>query len=158
MTTQTIKAEMYPFQATQENIELYDKIATELNKFIIVIADKLKIPPSDIRISCDNLWDSMYRNQGMAVQIKSNSNTWDKARPNNNQIMQTPNSEGVIISRSDYSIDGIRNKELRNLLNEAVELELDKVVADYNKYIASLVTPSEYKTIAANTPVIITGA
>jgi hypothetical protein len=152
------QAEKYPFQATPEEQALYDKIATVLEKFINNIASKLEIDPSNIRISCDNLWDdSQYRNKGLTVQIKSSDNTWKEPWIGNALIMQTSNREGVIILSRDINMNGFKNKELRTIFDKASDLNLDKYVADFNTKLVNSLKPEEIKLIAPNTPIIVTG-
>jgi hypothetical protein len=161
------KAEVYSYEATPEKQALYDKIATELEKLIKDIASKLKIKPSNIRISCDGLWDKeSYKNRGLVVQIKSSKNTWNKPWIGNNIIVQTPNNEGIIIHPGlsgkgvvdlDLDIDNTYNKELETIYKKAREQNLGKYVSDFNVQLANSLTPQEIKLIAPNTPIVITG-
>jgi len=161
------KAEVYSYEATPEKQALYDKIATELEKLIKDIASKLKIKPSNIRISCDGLWDNGgYKNRGLVVQIKANNNTWEKPWKGNNKIIQTPNTEGILIHPGmsgngivdlKLDIDNTYNKELETIYKKAREQNLGKYVSDFNVQLANSLTPQEIELIAPNTPVIITG-
>jgi|LakMenE01Jun11ns_1017448.scaffolds.fasta_scaffold9959390_2 hypothetical protein len=156
------QAEIYPFQAPSETQALYDKIATVLEKFINNIAVKLEIEPSNIRVSCDSLWDKKYKNKGLVVQIKSSDNKWKKPWVGNNLIVQTQNGEGVKISpglngSGEIDIDGFKNKELRAIYDKASELNLDKYVADFNTKLANSLKPEEIELIAPNTPIVVTG-
>jgi len=152
------KAEIYPYEATPEKQALYDKIATVLEKFINNIASKLEIKPSDIRISCDGLWDEgSYKNRGLVVQIKANDNTWEKPWAGNALIMQTPNKEGVTIMPGDINMDGFKNKELRTIFDKASNLDLSSYVADFNTKLTRSLKPEEIELIAPNTPIVVTG-
>jgi hypothetical protein len=156
------QAEIYPFQALPEEQVLYDKIATVLEKFINNIAAKLEIEPSNIRVSCDSLYNKQYKDKGLVVQIKSNDNKWEKPWVGNNLIIQTPNNEGITISpglngSGEININGSKNKELRVIFDKANDLDLDKYVADFNKKLSNSLKPEEIELIAPNTPIVVTG-
>jgi len=152
--------EKYPFQASPEKKALYDKIANELEGTISMVANKLDVPESDIRISLDNLWDEKNKNKGMKVQVKADDTEWKEAWTGNALIMQTANGEGVVISADDFhgtKIDGNKNPKVRAIYNKVLDLDLEGLVAAENAKIADSLTPEEIKMIAPNTPVIVTG-
>ena len=77
-------------------------------------------------------------------------------------MLQTPNSEGVIITpglsgTGEVDIKGQKNEELRAIFNKAIDLNLDSYVADFNTKLAKSLKPEEIKLIAPNTPIIVTG-
>jgi hypothetical protein len=151
------KAESYPFMSTLEQEKLYDRLATDLEKFISNIATKLEINPSNIRMICSRLGDEgESRNKGLVVQIKANDSKW-KGIHGNNFIIQTINDEGVLIDTKEVEIKGSKNKELRDIWNKAIDLEMDDYVSQFNTKLASSLTPEEAKLIHQRTPVIITG-
>jgi hypothetical protein len=153
-------ADTYPFQASPEKIALYNKIANELEGTISMIANKLDIPKSDIRISLDSLWNEEYKNKGMKVQVKADDTEWKEAWTGNALIMQTVNGEGVVISANDFlgtKIDGNKNPQVRAIHNKALELDLQSLVAAENAKITNSLTPEELSLIAPNTPVLVTG-
>jgi hypothetical protein len=151
-------SETYPFQASPEKKALYDKIANELEGTISMVANKLGVPKSDIRISLDSLWDEKYKNKGMIVQVKADDTEWKEAWTGNALIMQTVNGEGVTIS-SYHGIDtnGNKNPKVRTIYNKALDLDLESLAAAENAKIANSLTPKEIELIAPNTPVIVTG-
>jgi hypothetical protein len=154
------QAEMYPFQASDNVKMLYDKIATALDEVIHSISEKLNIEQSNIRISLDSLWDKSCRSSGLAVQIKAKNNEWEKPWNGNNFIIQTPNSEGVLINSSSFTnidIKGFRNFELRAIYDNAHDLGLDKYVKDFIINLVNSLSLDELKLIAPNTPILVTG-
>jgi hypothetical protein len=153
-------SETYPFQASPEKKALYDKIANELEGTISMVANKLGVPKSDIRISLDSLWDEKYKNKGMKVQVKVDDTEWKKAWTGNALIMQTVNGEGVVISADDFhgvDIEGNKNPKVRVIYNKVLDLDLQNLIAAENAKIADSLTPEELSLIAPNTPILITG-
>jgi hypothetical protein len=156
----TEDAEKYPFQASPEQKALYDEIANELEGTISMVANKLGIPKSDIRISLDNLWDEKNKNTGMIIQVKADDTEWKEAWTGNALIMQTVNGEGVTIAADDFhgvDIKGNKNPKVRAIYNKALDLDLESLAAAENAKIANPLTPEELTLIAPNTPVIVTG-
>ena len=155
-----IQSQIYPWKPSKNVVEVYDKIATKLHTIITEVANKLNIESSDIRASLDGLWCKDDKKGGLAIQIKSKDNTWDKPWAGNNLIIQTPNNEGVVITTSkftDIDLKGIKNKELRTIFDNACELNLDEYITNLNNNLVDTLTPSDIRAIAPNTPVIITG-
>ena len=157
-------SDTYPFQADSETIALYDRIANELEGTISMVASKLEIPKSDIRISLDYLYDDLEDNKskkkGMFIQVKADDAKWDKAWTGNPLIMQTTNDEGVVIPSNPFfgvSIKGNKNPKVRAIYNKALDLDLETLAASENAKIADLVSPEEMKLIAPNTPIVVTG-
>lgn len=157
-------SDTYPFQADSETISLYDKIANELEGTISMVASKLEIPKSDIRICLDYLYDDLEDNKskkkGMFIQVKADDAKWDKAWTGNPLIMQTTNDEGVVIPSNPFfgvSIKGNKNPKVRAIYNKALDLDLEILAASENAKIADLVSPEEMKLIAPNTPIVVTG-
>jgi hypothetical protein len=157
-------ADIYPYRKTPEEVTLYDKIANELEGTISMVANKLGVPKSDIRISLDYLWDDMEVNKnkkkGMFVQVKADDAEWGKAWAGNALLIQTTNKEGIVIPSNPFygiSINGQKNPKVRSLYNKALDLDLEDLVASENARIADLVSDEEMKIIAPNTPVVITG-
>jgi len=157
-------SDTYPFQADPETIALYDKIASKLEGTISMVASKLEIPESDIRISLNYLWDDLQGNKnkkkGMFIQVKTDDATWDEAWTGNPLIMQTTNDEGIVIPSNPFfgvSIKGNKNPKVRAIYNKALDLDLEALAASENTKIADLVSPEEMKLIAPNTPIIVTG-
>jgi len=151
-------ANIYPFQASPEQKALYNKISNELEGTISMVANKLSIPKSDIRISLDSLWDEKYKNKGMIVQVKADDTEWKKAWTGNALIMQTLNGEGVTISSyHGTDVNGNKNPKVRTIYNKSLDLDLESLVATENAKIADSLTPKEIELIAPNTPVIVTG-
>ena len=156
--------ETYPSQASPERKALYDKIANKLEGTISMVASKLEIPKSDIRISLDYLYDDLEDNKskkkGMFIQVKADDAKWDKAWTGNPLIMQTTNDEGVVIPSNPFfgvSIKGNKNPKVRAIYNKALDLDLETLAASENAKIADLVSPEEMKLIAPNTPIVVTG-
>jgi len=151
-------ANKYPFQASPEEIALYDKIANELEKTVSMIANELGTSESNIRISLDNLWNEKSRDRGMIVQIKADDAQWKEAWTGNALIMQTQNGEGVTVSSyHGTDINGNKNPEVRAIYNKALDSDLENLVASENTKIANSLSPEELNMIAPNTPVIVTG-
>jgi hypothetical protein len=157
-------SDTYPFKATPEVIALYDKIANELEGTISMVANKLEIPESDIRICLDYLYDDLQGNKakkrGMFIQVKTDDAKWDEAWTGNPLIMQTTNDEGIIIPSNPFfgvNIKGNKNPKVRAIYNKALDLDLEALAASENTKIADLVSPEEMKLIAPNTPIIVTG-
>jgi hypothetical protein len=157
-------SDTYPFQADSETIALYDKIASKLEGTISMVASKLEIPESDIRISLNYLWDDLQGNKnkkkGMFIQVKTDDAKWDKAWTGNALIMQTTNDEGIVIPSDPFFgvyIKGNKNPKVRAIYNKALDLDLESLAASENAKIADLVSPKEMKLIAPNTPIIVTG-
>ena len=157
-------SDTYPFQADSETIALYDKIASKLEGTISMVASKLEIPESDIRISLNYLWDDLQGNKnkkkGMFIQVKTDDAKWDKAWTGNPLIMQTTNDEGIIIPSNPFfgvNIKGNKNPKVRAIYNKALDLDLESLAASENAKIADLVSPEEMKLIAPNTPIVVTG-
>jgi hypothetical protein len=157
-------SDTYPFQADSETIALYDRIANELEGTISMVASKLEIPKSDIRISLDYLYDDLEDNKskkkGMFIQVKADDAKWDKAWTGNPLIMQTTNDEGVVIPSNPFfgvSIKGNKNPKVRAIYNKALDLDLETLAASENAKIADLVSSEEMKLIAPNTPIVVTG-
>ena len=159
-----IKSEIYPFKASLEKIELYDRIANELQKTITMVSDKLEIHESNIRISLDYLWDDLQGNKakkrGMFIQIKTDDVQWKEPWTGNALLLQTENGEGIVIPSDLFfgvKISGQRNPKVRFLFNKSLDLDLESLVVLENNRIADLISSEEMKLIAPNTPVIITG-
>ena len=159
-----IKSEVYPFKASLEKIELYDRIANELQKTITMVSDKLEIHESNIRISLDYLWDDLQGNKakkrGMFIQIKTDDVQWKEPWTGNALLLQTENGEGIVIPSNPFfgvQISGQRNPKVRFLFNKSLDLDLESLVVLENNRIADLISSEEMKLIAPNTPVIITG-
>ena len=157
-------SDTYPFQADSETIALYDKIASKLEGTISMVASKLEIPESDIRISLNYLWDDLQGNKnkkkGMFIQVKTDDAKWDKAWTGNALIMQTTNDEGIVIPSDPFFgvyIKGNKNPKVRAIYNKALDLDLESLAASENAKIADLVSPEEMKLIAPNTPIVVTG-
>jgi hypothetical protein len=157
-------SDTYPFQADPETIALYDKIASKLEGTISMVASKLEIPESDIRISLNYLWDDLQGNKnkkkGMFIQVKTDDAKWDKAWTGNALIMQTTNDEGIVIPSDPFFgvyIKGNKNPKVRAIYNKALDLDLESLAASENAKIADLVSPEEMKLIAPNTPIVVTG-
>jgi len=151
-------SDTYPFQATPEEIALYDKIAGKLEGTISMVANKLGVPKSDIRISLDNLWNKKNKNRGMIIQVKADDTEWKEAWTGNALIMQTVNGEGVTISTyHGVDINGNKNPKVRAIYNKALDLDLETLAASENAKIADLVSPEKMELIAPNTPIIVTG-
>ena len=157
-------SDTYPFKATPEVIALYDKIANELEGTISMVANKLEIPESDIRICLDYLYDDLQGNKakkrGMFIQVKTDDAKWDEAWTGNPLIMQTTNDEGIVIPSNPFfgvSIKGNKNPKVRAIYNKALDLDLEALAASENTKIADLVSPEEMKLIAPNTPIVVTG-
>ena len=153
-------SDIYPFQASPEKKSLYDKIANELEGTLSMVANKLDIPPSDIRISLDSLWNEENKTSGMVVQVKADDTEWKKAWAGNNLIMQTINGEGVTISADDFlgvKIYGNKNPKVRAIYSKSLDLDLESLIAVENAEIANSLSPEELTLIAPNTPIIITG-
>jgi hypothetical protein len=157
-------SDTYPFQADSETIALYDKIASKLEGTISMVASKLEIPKSDIRISLDYLYDDLEDNKskkkGMFIQVKTDDATWDEAWTGNPLIMQTTNDEGIVIPSNPFfgvNIKGNKNPKVRAIYNKALDLDLESLAASENAKIADLVSPEEMKLIAPNTPIVVTG-
>jgi len=167
ITTQSRLSEgsdTYPFQADPEKISLYDRIASKLEGTISMVASKLEIPESDIRISLDYLWDDLQGNKnkkkGMFIQVKTDDAKWDKAWTGNALIMQTTNDEGIVIPSDPFfgvNIKGNKNPKVRAIYNKALDLDLESLAASENAKIADLVSSEEMKLIAPNTPIVVTG-
>jgi hypothetical protein len=152
--------DVYPVQASPEEIALYDKISTELEKIISIIANQLDISESNIRILLGYLWNKKNKDKGMVVQIKADDAQWKKAWTGNTRIMQTQNGEGVVIAADPFAgtqIDGNKNPKVRAIYNKALDLDLESLVASENTKIANSLSPEEVELIAPNTPVIVTG-
>ena len=98
-----IQSQIYPWKPSKNVVEVYDKIATKLHTIITEVANKLNIESSDIRASLDGLWCKDDKKGGLAIQIKSKDNTWDKPWAGNNLIIQTPNNEGVVITTNKFT-------------------------------------------------------
>jgi hypothetical protein len=159
-----IKSEVYPFKASLEKIELYDRIANELQKTITMVSDKLEIHKSNIRISLDYLWDDSQGNKakkrGMFIQIKTDDVQWKEPWTGNALLLQTENGEGIVIPSNPFfgvQISGQKNPKVRFLFNKSLDLDLESLVVLENNRIADLISSEEMKLIAPNTPVIITG-
>lgn len=155
-----IQAEIYPFQPSKKTVEVYDNIATKLHTIVLEVANKLNLVPTDIRASLDGLWYDKDKHRGLAIQIKSKDNIWEKPWSGNNLIIQTLNSEGVIIKTNDFDnieLDGNRSKELRSIFDNACDLELDKHVMNLIKDLVNSLTSSDIKAVAPNTPIVVTG-
>jgi hypothetical protein len=157
-------SDTYPFQADPETIALYDRIASKLEGTISMVASKLEIPKSDIRISLDYLYDDLEDNKskkkGMFIQVKTDDATWDEAWTGNPLIMQTTNDEGIVIPSNPFfgvNIKGNKNPKVRAIYNKALDLDLESLAASENAKIADLVSPEEMKLIAPNTPIVVTG-
>jgi len=151
-------ADLYPVASDPETKSLYDEIANELEGTISMVANKLGIPKSDIRISLDSLWDEKYKNKGMIVQVKADDTEWKKAWTGNALIMQTVNGEGVTISSyHGTDVNGNKNPKVRTIYNKALDLDLESLLSDENTKIANSLSPEELKMIAPNTPIIVTG-
>ena len=157
-------SDVYPFQASPEKKALYDKIASELEKTVSMVASELEIPKSDIRISLDYLWDdgegNKNKKKGMFIQVKTDDTQWKEAWIGNALIMQTQNGEGIVIPSNPFfgiEIKGQKNPKVRSLFNKALDLDLEDLAASENVRIADLVSDEEMKIIAPNTPVIVTG-
>jgi hypothetical protein len=155
-----IQSEIYPWQPSKKTVEVYNNIATKLHIIILEVANKLNINPSDVRASLDGIWYKKDKHKGLAIQIKSKDNTWEKPWGGNNLIIQTPNNEGVVIKTNDFNsinLDGIKNKELRVIFDNACELNLDKHITNLNNELVNSLTPSDIRAVAPNTPIIVTG-
>lgn len=151
-------ADLYPVASDPETKSLYDKIANELEKTVSMVASKLGISESNIRISLDGLWNEKSRDKGMIVQIKSDDTKWKEAWTGNALIMQTQNGEGVTVSPYyGTDIKGNKAPEVRAIYNKALDLDLESLLSDENTKIANSLSPEELKMIAPNTPIIVTG-
>ena len=159
-----IKSEVYPYQASPEKIELYDRIASELQETITMVSNKLEIPKSNIRISLDYLYDDLQGNKakkrGMFVQVKTDDSQWGEPWTGNALLLQTEDKEGIVIPSNPFfgvKISGQRNPKVRSIFNKALDLDLEMYVVLENCRIADLISSEEMKLIAPNTPVIVTG-
>jgi hypothetical protein len=156
-----VKAEVYPFQASEEKKELYDNLATKLYALINDISKKLNISRSNIRISCDYLYKPNPNNTfGLVVQIKTNNDSWKEPWAGNNYIMQSLSEDGIIIGDSrieQNDRDDNSFEEINNLYLQARRLNLRQLVKDFNTKIKESLTDEEISSIAPNTPIIITG-
>lgn len=157
-----IKSQTYPFRSSPEKIELYDKIASELEKTLNSLSEVLNIPKSEFRLSLDQLWDDYSRDKGLSVQIKSSDTSWKEAWTGNNYILQSLSGEGVLIGNRRFDdkvqIDGNRNIKVREIFNKVLDNEnIEQFVSEENTRIANLLTEEELSLIAPNTPIVITG-
>jgi len=154
------QAELYPSKASPKTIALYDRIANELKKTILLVSQKLNTPQSNIRVILEALGTiKNNKKESLYIQIKAQSDTWEEARFRNESIMQTPDNDGVVISSLKISLDDYNDftEELIPIYSLAKKQNLLNIREQENLRILNLFTPNDRKLITPDSPIIITG-
>jgi hypothetical protein len=162
INTPGIKAQIYPWQATPEKIELYNKIATQTYSLLVAISKELNLDISNFRASFDGLYygvDERDRNKtDFTIQIKDPSDTWKEPWTGNALIPQTVSGEGLCLWT--YSGDWYNKSEsevLSQLIPVIVDKGIIKLMFRFALQVRESLTPEEIELIAPNTPILVTG-
>ena len=162
VNTPGIKAQVYPWQATPEKIELYNKIAAQTYALLSKLAQELNLDVSNFRASFDGLYyglDERDRNKtDLTIQIKDPNDTWKEPWTGNALIPQTVSGEGLCLwTYSGNYYNKNESEVLSQLIPIIVNKEIIKLMFRFALQVRNNLTPEEKELIAPNTPILVTG-